>query len=822
MTRVRWNLAVRCVVLACAVGAVAAHARAAVVIANQTKSTIAFELTVGGAKQKHALRPGELIPVPDDKPVVAHYKSGNESLTDKVEPNSLYYFLQAGPGAQLHRVSLETGERPLRRPLAGRASRPRKRAKPGDVIRVRIVVDRFHPASNQAATKLLKLRVLAASEIITRHCGVRFDVVEQGTWAGDDRGLKYDERQQLLDKELSKSNVDLLLGFETPHEVDASGRPKKDDKKPKRAVRADQYLQPEAQPFAESILIAGHDTRVTEPYRLKQVVVALAGYLCAVPSPESGSVMKLLSRSQAQRNKGPNAVAFDPLNALAIALAGEQIRRHGARSIADFDPRIAATISAIRAAAEVKFRPHNNHRHGKVQPGKVRIVTHDGKRKIPLFDAAFADGTVLRGATLDGWFEKSSRPHSIENARLQGARVLDAARPLVWMRRTDARPQPPTEGFIEMRGGDRLPGQAVEFRADKGDVPAHVVVTTDRDLTFDRRNRQRGEAASANVRVRTRWLRRIVRGKPVLEDYAPSTLVKRDGSRLAFRSVQLIGRTVRILRDGDVQSIPLDEVAELHFPEIDQWEAYYEQLAALNPECRLTLIQCDTTSGLRATALAIALQSAVRRGEHDADGYIESYLPPWSLAALWVQDTDIAVRRFFKPYEVPLSLFRPANEHRAAVLATGLGWQADRNVRGEPLASGGLDFAWGFGVQATSHLEFRLPVCATGFRSWVGLDQSVRSGGCARALVYADSTKRAPLYQSPLLVGSTHVLDTGVVRLPTQQRQAWRLFLVADAAHNDRPAGTDPWDVRDRFDWLEPRLLLDESKLKMEVERVLK
>jgi hypothetical protein len=479
-------------------------------------------------------------------------------------------------------------------------------------------------------------------------------------------------------------------------------------------------------------------------------------------------------------------------------------------------------MSAIRGLAEIKFHPSEAGGRVRKNAGPVRIVTHDGKRKIPMFDAAFADGTVARSATMDGWFAKPGRPHNIENARLLGARLLDAERPVVWMRRTDARPQLPTEGFVEMRGGDRLPGKAVEFRAQKGEVPAHVVMASEHGLTFDHQARQRqrrGEDVKTDVRVRTRWLRRIVRGKPILSGYEPSTLVKVDGRRMSFRSVQLVGKTVQILQEDDLQSIPLDEIAELHFPQVDQWEAYYEQLAVLDPECRQTLIQCDTKSGLRATTLAAGLHTAIRGSQHDADGYIESYLPAWSLDALWVQDTDIAVRRFFKPYEVPLSIIRPAIERRTAVLATGLGWQADRNVHGGPLASGGLDFGWGFGVQATSQLEFRLPACATGFRSWVGLDDSVRDGGCARALVYVDSTKRPPLYQSPLLVGSGHVVDTGMIRLPTERRQAWRLFLVADAQHEGRPVGSDPWDVRDRFDWLEPRLMLDESKLRLEVGR---
>jgi hypothetical protein len=39
------------------------------------------------------------------------------------------------------------------------------------------------------------------------------------------------------------------------------------------------------------------------------------------------------------------------------------------------------------------------------------------------------------------------------------------------------------------------------------------------------------------------------------------------------------------------------------------------------------------------------------------------------------------------------------------------------------------------------------------------------------------------------------------------------LILVADAAHQGRPAGTDPLNIRDVVDWIEPVIELDRSQL---------
>ncbi len=60
--------------------------------------------------------------------------------------------------------------------------------------------------------------------------------------------------------------------------------------------------------------------------------------------------------------------------------------------------------------------------------------------------------------------------------------------------------------------------------------------------------------------------------------------------------------------------------------------------------------------------------------------------------------------------------------------------------------------------------------------------------------------------------------DTG--RLPLQAGSPpGRLILQVDPAHADRPAGADPLDIGDVFDWLEPLFELDPEKLDAEVLR---
>jgi hypothetical protein len=147
----------------------------------------------------------------------------------------------------------------------------------------------------------------------------------------------------------------------------------------------------------------------------------------------------------------------------------------------------------------------------------------------------------------------------------------------------------------------------------------------------------------------------------------------------------------------------------------------------------------------------------------------------------------------------------------------------DTNVQGGPLRSGGEDFAWGFGVHAHSELEFELPAIAVSFRTRLGLDQTVGSGGCVRARVLAGPSDTAPLYESDLLIGAAKVLDTGRLPLATDSEnntaERPRLRLVADAAIQDHPREADPLDIRDVFDWLQPLIEVDEAQLKAEIER---
>jgi hypothetical protein len=155
---------------------------------------------------------------------------------------------------------------------------------------------------------------------------------------------------------------------------------------------------------------------------------------------------------------------------------------------------------------------------------------------------------------------------------------------------------------------------------------------------------------------------------------------------------------------------------------------------------------------------------------------------------------------------------------RSSLIAAGRQPQLNRNVERGPLRSGRDDFGWGYGVHAHSELVFPLPEAVQSLRGKVGLDRIAGRGGCVRARVFANDTKSPPLWESPLLVGSDSLADLGTIALGGPNQNERELVLQVDAAHDGRPAGADPLDVRDTADWFDVTLALDPAAVEREAK----
>jgi len=427
------------------------------------------------------------------------------------------------------------------------------------------------------------------------------------------------------------------------------------------------------------------------------------------------------------------------------------------------------------------------------------------------FAGALADGSRIAGDQLTDWHGTDTQP------KLDGRPLLSPANPMYWLVDHELKPAKPPTAFVEMISGDCLPGRVVEYRhgteSSYEPLPPHLIVETEIPLN------EPGKPLHSEVRVLTRFVRRLVWERRPRGRYCPATLFFRHGGEVVFRSVRFRERHVLLMSEAGLRQVPFAEIAELHLPASDPWEAYYDELAIVGMGERTRVVHWETTTGLVLTGSLSRFQAAGQDKPADCNAWHHALQPSWALESLWVPASTIRVRRMFAPHEVPLTRLLPTESRRQRLLGGARQWQCNRNHQERALRSGGQEFACGLAVHAPSELRFPLPRTVKSFRTTIGLDQIAGSGGCVRARIFTGSTDGRPLYESPLLIGSQKTIDTGCLALAGKTAAPGDLILQVDAVPVQIPAGADPLDIRDMFDWLDPQLKLDPARLRAEVSK---
>ncbi len=420
------------------------------------------------------------------------------------------------------------------------------------------------------------------------------------------------------------------------------------------------------------------------------------------------------------------------------------------------------------------------------------------------FQAEFADGTRTNADELRNWHDSNAQPV------LNNKPLFDPNNPALWVIDTSLKVSATPTAFVEFFGGDRLPGAVIGagsgLESKYNRLPPHLILER-QSWNFP------GVQPVNPLRVLTRWVRRVVWQRRSTETYEPGNLFYVDGRRITFRAIRWNPTTAFLLLEQSTQEVPFHDVAEIHMPEVDNWTAYVEQLAFISPSATSRLIQWETQQGLRATGSVERFQARPHGNANDPNAWWHLMQPAWSLDPLWVNHRLIRTRRFFAPNEIPLTTLEPVRSSHFAGLSNGWNWQRDRNVQSGPLQSGGQEYGWGLGVQAQHELEYKLPPGAQTLRMRIGLDRCIGSGGCARGKIYASENRTQPMFQSELLIGSSLVVDTGELSVAGHPT----VTLIADSAAAERPAGADPFDIRDSLNWLEPVVRIDNNLLQNEI-----
>lgn len=377
----------------------------------------------------------------------------------------------------------------------------------------------------------------------------------------------------------------------------------------------------------------------------------------------------------------------------------------------------------------------------------------------------------------------------------------------------------PATGHVEMIGGDRLPGTVIGYvRGDEtpGGSASHLLVEPAVGVAPP------DNSPAKYVRVNDRFVRRIFWGEQpgTIDDVRPGTVYLREGATLQFRSVQFSESHLRLLTSEGIRLVTLAEIARLDMPRLDPWDIYFDELSVLCPDAAGELVWLETRDGLAATTSYTRTVTRPLGESPETIRWHAGVQPAWSLDVLWIDPESIVRLRKNGPEDVPLTRLAPTEAVGHGFLGGGdWKWRVNRNVQGGPLTCGGRSFRWGFGTHASSELRFPLPASVVSLRTRVGLDTIVGHGGCVRARVLLNSAREKPLFESPVIVGSSKVHDTGKLVIESADRKEPTLVLQVDALPTDRPPGADPLDIRDVCNWLEPQLQLNAAALREEIPR---
>ena len=453
----------------------------------------------------------------------------------------------------------------------------------------------------------------------------------------------------------------------------------------------------------------------------------------------------------------------------------------------------------------------------------------------PPFIGELIDGTKITGVGLKG-VQEAPAAWKLDTVPLFGDN------PLRWLNNRSLSRGTPPSSFVEFRNGDVLPGEVSRHvaRGPAGDVTEpYLTFSTSawpdvqdsprRFGVVDGRLRQPG-ASLRTLRLDPSQARRIVWQRRTNDFVTPKTIYYRDGRTVAYRSLKWEETAVKILTEQGPSTITFDEIAELHLEASDPWSDYTRQLAILMPELHGRIVQLEGEGGIRITAATDRFQMpgvltrnirqpVPQQVPISLQVSLQAVQPAWSFDPIVLDLAKIHARRYFGPHEVPLSALTPSAIEQSGELARSWRPIVDHNVQGGPLMNGGSEYGWGWGVHAFNRLEFELPPFARTFQTKIGLDQIAGKGGCAKATVSCISGGDHNLFTSPVLIGSRSGANTSQLDLPDVGKKDRKLVLLADPLLKDHPPGTDPLEIGDMLDWLEPLLLLDPQRLREDVSQ---
>ncbi|NOZ40163.1 MAG: matrixin family metalloprotease [Planctomycetes bacterium] len=302
-------------------------------LANRTVATISVEIVRAGKLPEDLTIPsGDSQPVFFQSSLQVRFGDMLKRHQFALQAGNAYFFVRGADGEALRLEQIGLGEeaqdaKTLRvknqkdkKNLPGSATKKGRKKVPDTfdpvTITVKILADDNEPTHRRIWEPKLRQRIAEASEILERQSGVRLKVVEVTTWKSNKKQRNFSQTLREFERNVKTQPAQLAIGFSSQYQ----------------AARGRSHLGVTRWPMHTHILLRERSRNLLEAEKLELLVHELGHYLGASHSPEPQSVMRpMLTRGQ-QRGVG-SRIQFDPVNALIIAMIGEEMRQHGVRDV---------------------------------------------------------------------------------------------------------------------------------------------------------------------------------------------------------------------------------------------------------------------------------------------------------------------------------------------------------------------------------------------------------------------------------------------------------------------------------------------------------
>lgn len=410
------------------------------------------------------------------------------------------------------------------------------------------------------------------------------------------------------------------------------------------------------------------------------------------------------------------------------------------------------------------------------------------------FEAWLADGQRLTAEELPSW------PLPGVPGRFSGEDLFADRNPVRLMvdtLRAGAATRARKSACLVFANGDVLPGMPVGIDQEPilppGRMP-RVRVAVEPPLV---------PLHGAELLVRAERIRRLASAERIAVAEPPAgTVLSADGRQWQARAIRWRDGGLSILTEEGVVDAAFADLADVVFPGVEIVPAVLEDNLYCGDAPGMAIVRIQATNGAVVTTARFRREQVQdTRRVRGNEGVMVTMQPAWSHQPLALPGLEMVCCGYRAANEMPLASLPVSEVFGRRAIGRGSLWSTNRPGIGALLATREQRADMGVTTWSETAVAFSLPPQARSLALSVGMEQTMGDGGCVRCKIVAGQT----LWDSGIFQGKDQTQHSGVLDVRGQET----VQLVTEFAHDQRPAGADPFDIRDQVAWLHPLVTLD-------------